>query len=258
MPTEIAARASFPRLLPLFLVSMAAIGTEIALTRFFAIASWSEYGYWVISMTMVGLAASGIVASLLQRPLLRHAEILLPIIPPLLIVAATLGWHWTTIVPFNPLELQNRQLWADQLWNIAQYYAALFPFFFLVGLYITLYFMVHSEAIGRVYNVTGPDAVTIEYYIHTLAAIVGAKPRMVYIPREQLADLARPVFPFEWRRSIVYDIKKAQDDLAWRPRYDFASGMRQTYAWFQESGIAERVTYDFIFEDTVLARFGLV
>ncbi len=144
-------RASFPRLLPLFLVSMAAIGTEIALTRFFAIASWSEYGYWVISMTMVGLAASGIVASLLQRPLLRHAEILLPMIPPLLIVAAAVGWHWTTIVPFNPLELQNRQLWADQLWNIAQYYAALFPFFFLVGLYITLYFMVHSEAIGRVY-----------------------------------------------------------------------------------------------------------
>ena len=130
---------------------MAAIGFEIALTRFFAIASWSEYGYWVISMTMVGLAASGIVAALFQRPILRHASVLLPAIPPLLIVAAALGWHWTTIVPFNPLELQNKQLWADQLTNIAQYYAALFPFFFLVGLYISLYFMVHSAAIGRVY-----------------------------------------------------------------------------------------------------------
>ncbi len=130
---------------------MAAIGFEIALTRFFAIASWSEYGYWVISMTMVGLAASGIVAALFQRPILRHADLLLPAIPPLLILTAALGWHWTTIVPFNPLELQNKQLWADQLTNIAQYYAALFPFFFLVGLYISLYFMVHSAAIGRVY-----------------------------------------------------------------------------------------------------------
>ena len=151
MSTDVAAYASPARLLPLFLVSMAAIGFEIALTRFFAIASWSEYGYWVISMTMVGLAASGIVAALFQRPILRHAGVLLPAIPPLLIVAAALGWHWTTIVPFNPLELQNKQLWADQLTNIAQYYAALFPFFFLVGLYISLYFMIHSAAIGRVY-----------------------------------------------------------------------------------------------------------
>ncbi len=151
MPSDLAARATPVRLLPLFLVSMAAIGYEIALTRFFAIASWSEYGYWVISMTMVGLAASGIAASLLQRPIMRHAERLLAAIPPLLILAAALGWTWTTLVPFNPLELQNKQLWADQLGNIAQYYAALFPFFFLVGFYISLYFMVHSAAIGRVY-----------------------------------------------------------------------------------------------------------
>ena len=31
-------------LLPLFLVSMAIVGFEIALTRYFAVAKWSEYG----------------------------------------------------------------------------------------------------------------------------------------------------------------------------------------------------------------------
>ena len=35
---------------PLFLVSAAAVGFEIALTRYFAVAKWSEYGYWVISI----------------------------------------------------------------------------------------------------------------------------------------------------------------------------------------------------------------
>jgi len=40
----------------LFAVSAASIGFEIMLTRYFAIASWSEYGYWVISIVMVGLA----------------------------------------------------------------------------------------------------------------------------------------------------------------------------------------------------------
>ncbi len=146
-----ARRVPTSRLLPLFLVCLCSIGYEIALTRFFAIASWSEYGYWVISMTMVGLAASGIVASLAQRFLVRHITVLLPLLPILMLVAATAGWHWTTLVPFNPLELQNRQLWDAQLLNIGQFYAALFPFFFLVGLYVTLYFVLYNDEIGRVY-----------------------------------------------------------------------------------------------------------
>ena len=59
-------------LAPLFLVSAAAVGFEIALTRFFAIASWSEYGYWVISITMVGFAVSGVVLSLFKDFFVRH------------------------------------------------------------------------------------------------------------------------------------------------------------------------------------------
>ena len=51
-------------LVPLFLVSRAAVGYETALTRYFAVAKWSEYGYWVISIVMVGFALSGVVLSL--------------------------------------------------------------------------------------------------------------------------------------------------------------------------------------------------
>ncbi|MBX3502622.1 MAG: hypothetical protein KF889_24515 [Alphaproteobacteria bacterium] len=139
------------RLFPLFLVCLASIAYEISLTRFFAIASWSEYGYWVISMTMAGLAASGVVASLFSRLLVRSLPILLPALPILMLLAASLGWVWVTIVPFNPLELQNKQLWYDQLLNIAQYYAAIFPFFFMVGLYVSAYFVLYNYRIGRVY-----------------------------------------------------------------------------------------------------------
>src|SRR5713226_8419551 len=100
------------RLFPLFLACFASIGYEIALTRFFALSSWSEYGYWIISIAMVGLAASGTVAALAARPLVRLARPVLVLLPVLMMVAATVGWHWTTLVPFNPLELQNRQLWG--------------------------------------------------------------------------------------------------------------------------------------------------
>jgi hypothetical protein len=139
------------RLFPLFLACFASIGYEIALTRFFALSSWSEYGYWIISIAMVGLAASGTAAALAARPLVRLARPVLVLLPVLMIVAATVGWHWTTLVPFNPLELQNRQLWGAQLVNIAECYAALFPFFFLVGLYVSLVFVLNASQIGRVY-----------------------------------------------------------------------------------------------------------
>lgn len=139
------------RLLPLFLICFASIGYEIALTRFFALSSWSEYGYWVISLAMLGLAASGTVAALAARPLLRLGQTVMVLLPILTMATATIGWHWTTVVPFNPLELQNRQLWSGQFANIAQYYAALFPFFFLVGLYVSLVFVVNARQIGRVY-----------------------------------------------------------------------------------------------------------
>ena len=56
------------RLLSLFLACFVSIGYEIALARFFALSSWSEYGYWVISIAMVGLAAGGTVAALALAP----------------------------------------------------------------------------------------------------------------------------------------------------------------------------------------------
>lgn len=139
------------RLLSLFLACFVSIGYEIALARFFALSSWSEYGYWVISIAMVGLAAGGTVAALALNTLVRLARPILVLLPILMMIAATVGWHATTVVPFNPLEFQNRQLWGAQLVNIGAYYAALFPFFFLIGLYISLVFVLHAKHIGRVY-----------------------------------------------------------------------------------------------------------
>jgi hypothetical protein len=139
-------------LLPLFLVSLAAVGFEIALTRYFAIASWSEYGYWVISITMVGFAVSGVVLSLFKDFFARHHEDLLFATPLALLVTAAGGYWLTTINPFNPLEFQNPDAWFDQLLNIWKYYAALFPYYFLTGLYIGLYFLSYQEDIPKIYG----------------------------------------------------------------------------------------------------------
>jgi hypothetical protein len=147
-PPRVAARA----LLPLFLVSFAAVGVEIALTRFFAVASWSEYGYWVISIAMTGFAVSGVVMVLGRAWFLRHSAWMLPALPLAMLAAGALGWIAVTANPFNPLELQNSVTWTAQLWNILGYYAALFPFYFLAGLAVSLNFVVHARDVGRVYG----------------------------------------------------------------------------------------------------------
>jgi hypothetical protein len=144
--------ATIAALAPLFLVSMATVGIEIALTRYFAVAKWSEYGYWVISIVLAGFALSGVVMALARDWFARRGPFLLNWLPVVLIAAAALGFHFVTTNPFNPLQLQNQATFAAQLANIAGYYAALLPFFFLVGLYISLYFVLHDREIGRVYG----------------------------------------------------------------------------------------------------------
>jgi hypothetical protein len=139
------------RLPPLFLVSLATVGIETALTRYFALASWSDYGYWVISIVMVGFALSGIVLSLGRDTLVKISDILLAVLPAALVISAALGYCATILNPFNPLQLQNDVTYLPQLGNIFLYYAALLPFFFLAGLFISLCFVLNSNRIGRVY-----------------------------------------------------------------------------------------------------------
>lgn len=145
---QLSARAP---LLPLFLVSLAAVAFEISLTRFFSIASWSEYGYWVISITMVGIAVSGVVLSVAQNWFLKNQNIVFRYGPALMMIAAAAGYWMSTAIKFNPLELQNHATMQTQLLNIGAYYLALFPFFFLAGLFIGLYFSAWPNDIARIY-----------------------------------------------------------------------------------------------------------
>ena len=145
---------------PLFLVSGAAVAYEIALTRYFAVAKWSEYGYWIISIVMVGFALSGVCVAIVRDWAARHGPALLTWLPAPLVVTAALGYWATTANPFNPLQLQNAATYLPQLGNIALYYAVLLPFFFLTGFYISLVFVLNPGRVNRVYgyDLTGAGA----------------------------------------------------------------------------------------------------
>ena len=139
-------------LLALFFVALAAVGYETALIRYFAVSKWSEYGYWVISIVMVGFALSGVVLAIWRDWFVRWADGWMTWLPPLLVVTAAAGFFLTCINPFNPLQLQNPATWQDQVGYIALYYVSLLPFFFLTGVFISLCFILQSRRIGLVYG----------------------------------------------------------------------------------------------------------
>jgi hypothetical protein len=151
-PASAGAPADRARLWPLFLVSAGAVGFEIALTRYFAVAKWSEYGYWIISIVMAGFALSGVTVALFRDSFARAGRWLQILLPALMVAAAAVGFHFTTTNPFNPLELQNQATWLPQIRNIGLYYAALLPFFFLAGVFVSLSFVLNPREIGRVYG----------------------------------------------------------------------------------------------------------
>ncbi|MBU2166352.1 MAG: hypothetical protein KKF88_00770, partial [Alphaproteobacteria bacterium] len=104
-------------LIPLFLVALGVVGIENALTRYFAVAKWSEYGYWIISIVMAGFALSGVATALFRDTVERHGAWLRAVLPATMVLAAALGYERIARNPFNPLQLQNPTTWADQLLN---------------------------------------------------------------------------------------------------------------------------------------------
>jgi hypothetical protein len=136
---------------PLFLVSAATIGFEIALTRAFAVATWSAYGYWVISIVLAGFAISGVVLTLAEAWFERHARVALAWLPAALILAIGFGAFAADLDPFNPLRLQNPATFGEEFLNILLYYACLLPAFVLAGLFVGLCFIATPGRLGMVY-----------------------------------------------------------------------------------------------------------
>ena len=137
----------------LFLVSLFGLSFETFLSRYFALALFSDYSYWVISLALLGYSFGGVILTLARDHFHRHKDVYLLLIPPLLLAAAILAFALLRSNPFNPLQLQNEVLWKSQIGNIFLYYAGLFPVFFLTGTYIGLVFLIHSDQMPKVYAV---------------------------------------------------------------------------------------------------------
>jgi len=72
--------------------------------------------------------------------------------------------------------------------------------------------------------------------------------------RYQLANVVQKLAPHlhHWDDSVLFGIDKLARDVGWRPRRTFRDTVARTYEWFTHEGIADRVAFDFAFEDQLL------
>jgi len=122
-----------------------------------------------------------------------------------------------------------------------------------------------KNVLGEIYNIASDEAITINGYIDTIARVIGADVKKVYIEQQVALNLKRPIFFFRYDRSVFYDTSKAKRDFGYRPIFNMEEGIRQTYQWWQEKRGIDGISFtpgkmghdvDLTFEDEVIARYG--
>ncbi len=133
-------------LLLIFLTSLATLAFEVLLTRAFSITLWYHFAFMVVSIAMLGCAASGSLLALF--PGLRRHDLMGWYT---LALAATLpgGFFLANLVPFDPVRLTWEPL---ELLHIIPIYLFLALPFFCTGLVITTAFSLSSEQAGLIYG----------------------------------------------------------------------------------------------------------
>jgi hypothetical protein len=130
--------------------------------RLFNIIQWYHFAYMVISIALLGFAASGTLLALIQdrrkKPLTeKDFAFLFSCISFLLFIFTVASFSLAQIIPFSPFQL----VWQkSQYLYLAGYYVLLFIPFFLAGGFIGLNFMCFKKNIARVYffNLLGSGA----------------------------------------------------------------------------------------------------
>ncbi len=149
MTTEAAERLNRPPLLSIALLSGAALGYQVLLTRLFAIIQWHHLAFMIISLALLGVGASGTLLSILGDTSKRHFRWLYPTLAGLFGLGALLAFVFAQKLPFNVLELG----WdVGQLgYLLAQYLVMATPFL-LAATGIGLALMTFPDQRHRVYG----------------------------------------------------------------------------------------------------------
>ena len=130
----------------MFLCSWSSLAFEVALTRIFSISLWYHFAFMIISIAMLGFAASGVALALYPR--LKQVE-RLGRYCLLLGIAIPASYLVVNQIPFDPVRLA----WDNmQILHLGLFYLVLALPFFCVGLVVATAFSLESGRAGLLYG----------------------------------------------------------------------------------------------------------
>ena len=111
----------------------------------------------------------------------------------------------------------------------------------------------HQAGLNGIFNIAGPEQLTVEKFVETMAQIMGVATRKVRIPLP-IGNVAATIFekissfsgkpPFISRSKIEFltqdhgsDISKAKNVLSFSPQYGFETGFRLTFNWAKQNNL---------------------
>ena len=143
------AAAHSPPLTSILLFSAAGLAYEVLLMRLFSIVHWHHFAYMMVSVALLGFAASGTFVALARRPLLARFRWSFLGNGYAFAIAMPVCFLTAQRIPFNTLEV----LWdpAQWYWLSLVYVLLAIPFFFLANL-ITLSLSNYPGRNGSVYG----------------------------------------------------------------------------------------------------------
>ena len=143
-PTPSDPSARRPIFLGVFLLSMAVLVLQIALTRIFSFTIWYHFAYVSISVALLGYGASGSLLSVAPS-LSRHLpSFALASSASVIVTLCLCAW-----LPFEPFRIRSAPL--EQIPLMLVYYLGVTAPFFLAGICISAALRSYSRQVGRLY-----------------------------------------------------------------------------------------------------------
>ena len=131
-----------------FLLSAATLMLQVTYTRLLSVALWHHFVWMVVSIALLGYAASGTLLLVFPGLLKVEFDRLLTVTSTLFSVSALLSYAASNYIPFDPSRLAWDRL---QLLYITAYYLLLFIPFLLSGLVVALAVERAGSRISRLY-----------------------------------------------------------------------------------------------------------
>ncbi len=142
IPSDASARR--PVFFGVFLMSMAVLVLQIALTRIFSFTIWYHFAYVSISVALLGYGASGSLLSVAPS-LARHLpSFALASSASVIVTLLLCAW-----LPFEPFRIRSAPL--EQIPLMLAYYLGVTAPFFLAGICISAALKRYSQQVGRLY-----------------------------------------------------------------------------------------------------------